>query len=179
MAEEDYFVHQSAEVSKDAKIGSRTKIWHQAQVREKVSIGSDCIIGKGAYVDTNVSIGDKCKVQNYACIYNGVTIGNEVFVGPHATFTNDFYPRANSPGWSITKTIVEDCASIGANATIVCGIKIGRCAMVGAGSVVTRDVPPHALVYGNPAAIHGYVCKCGKRLQKTSEPFVCDECGKQ
>ena len=176
---EDYSVHQTAEVSAGAKIGSRTKIWHQAQVREKVRIGSDCIIGKGAYIDASVSIGDKCKVQNYACVYQGVTIGNEVFIGPHATFTNDFYPRANNPGRKISGTIVEDGASIGANATIVCGIKIGRCAMVGAGSVVTKDVPPHALVYGNPATIHGHVCKCGTRLQQETGPFVCGECAKK
>lgn len=182
MEAKDYTVHPTAEVSDKAKIGARTKIWHQAQVREGAQIGEDCIIGKGAYVDAQVKIGDRCKVQNYACVYHGVTIGDEVFVGPHATFTNDHYPRAANAEWKITETMVEDGASIGANATIVCGVRIGKCAMIGAGSVVTHDVPAHALVVGNPAKVIGQVCRCGARVEQKTAPFVCEKCaaeGKQ
>ncbi|MCD6461493.1 MAG: N-acetyltransferase [Thermoplasmata archaeon] len=159
-------IHPTAEVSPEARIGDGTNIWHQSQIRERAAIGKDCNIGKGVYVDFDVVIGDRCKLQNYVCVYHGVRMGNGVFVGPHATFTNDFYPRAESEDWKVYETVVEDGVSIGANATIICGIRIGRYAMIGAGSVVTRDVPPHALVYGNPARLRGWVCRCGERLEE-------------
>ena len=117
------------------------------------------------YIDTNVVIGDDCKFQNFATVYDGVTIGNGVFVGPHAVFTNDMYPRAVTEQWAITPTDVEDHASIGANATIVCGVRIGHHAMVAAGAVVTKDVLPHALVAGVPAKRIGWVCECGRPLR--------------
>lgn len=160
-------IHPTAEVSKDAKIGDGASIWHQAQVRENAKIGKGCNIGKGVYIDFGVEIGDRCKIQNYVSVYHGVTIGNDVFIGPSVTFTNDLLPRAFI--WNeekVGKTVVEDGASIGANATIICGIKIGKYAMIGAGSVVTKDVPAYALVYGNPAKVMGKVSKEGAVIEK-------------
>lgn len=160
----EFFVHHTAEVSDRAEIGANTKIWNLAQVREHASIGENCIISKNAYVDTGVKIGSNVKVQNNVNVYNGVTIEDDVFLGPSMTFTNDKFPRAVSPDWEITKTLVQKGAAIGANATIVCGVTIGEYAMVGAGAVVTRDVPPFTLVVGNPARKIGYVCRCGARV---------------
>jgi UDP-2-acetamido-3-amino-2,3-dideoxy-glucuronate N-acetyltransferase len=157
-------VHPTADVSPEATIGEGTSIWHWAQVRERARIGRDCNIGKDVYIDTDVAVGDRCKIQNFATLYHGLTVGDRVFVGPHACFTNDLYPRAVSPDWKVVPTIVEDGASIGANATILCGIKIGRNAMIAAGAVVTKDVPAHALVAGVAAKIMGWVCECGRPL---------------
>lgn len=175
MVKGSYFVHPTAEVSEEATIGDGCYIWHQAQVREGAKVGANCRIGKGAYLDKNVIVGDNCKLQNYATLYDGVTLGEGVFVGPHAVFTNDLYPRAKPRDWTIVPTRVEDGASIGANATIVCGIRVGRFAMVGAGAVVTKDVPDHALALGVPAKIHGYVCECGSKLRKGR----CPKCGRE
>ncbi|MBU7025627.1 MAG: N-acetyltransferase, partial [Theionarchaea archaeon] len=149
------------------------------QVRERAFIGKNCILGKGVYVDTGVIIGDECKIQNYACLYQGVTIGDRVFIGPHVTFTNDKYPRSEL--WSterLTKTEVKEGASIGANATVVCGTTIGRYAMVGAGTVVTRAVPDYGIVLGNPAVFKGYVCICGHPLEKKGSKMICPACGR-
>lgn len=169
-------IHPTADVSKDAVIGDGTQIWHESQVREGARIGKHCRLGKGVYIDKNVAVGDHCKIQNRVSVYQGVTIGNRVFIGPHACFTNDLLPRATRPDWKlhegedrlaeweVVETVVEDGASIGANATILCGITIGTASMIGAGSVVTKDVPPHALVAGNPARVRGYVCECGRKL---------------
>ncbi|TMA09041.1 MAG: N-acetyltransferase, partial [Methanobacteriota archaeon] len=152
-------IHPSAEVSSEATIGEGSRIWHWAQIREGARVGQNCVVGKDVYVDATVVVGDDCKVENFASIYRGVTIGNRVFVGPHVCFTNDTYPRAVSPDWKVLPTKVENGASIGANATILCGLTIGRNAMVAAGAVVTKDVPPHALVAGVPAKIIGWVCE--------------------
>jgi acetyltransferase-like isoleucine patch superfamily enzyme len=146
------YIHPTAEVDPGATIGDGTSIWNWAKVREDASIGDDCTIGQGAYIDRGVTVGRACKIQNYALVYAGVTLGDEVFVGPHATFTNDHWPRAVG-SWEIVPTIVEDGASIGANATVVCGVRLGRSCMVGAGSVVVHDVPPRTLVVGNPARV--------------------------
>lgn len=170
-------IHPTAEVSPEATIGEGTSIWHHCQVRQGASIGSNCILGKGAFVDTNVQIGNNVKVQNYVSIYHGVTIEDGVFVGPHVCFTNDLNPRAiNADGslksaedWVLSKTLIRKGASIGANATIRCGVTVGEWALVGAGSVVTHDVPDHALVYGNPAQLHGFVCACGEKLEKQTD----------
>jgi acetyltransferase-like isoleucine patch superfamily enzyme len=169
------FIHATADVSTEADIGENTKIWHLAQVREGANIGTNCIISKNVYVDIGVQIGNNVKIQNNVNVYNGVTIEDEVFLGPSMTFTNDLFPRATNPNWIITKTIVKKGASIGANATIVCGIAIGKYAMIGAGAVVTKNVPDYALVVGNPAKVIGKVCKCGVKLVDTSN--VCDICG--
>jgi len=169
-------IHHTAEVSPDASIGSGTAVWHWAQVREGAKVGRNCRIGKDVYIDVGVVLGNECKVQNFATLYRGVVIGERVFVGPHACFTNDLYPRAMSPDWKVVPTSVEDGASIGANATILCGITIGRNAMVAAGAVVTKDVPPHGLVAGVPARLIGWVCECGRPLDRNMR---CTHDGKQ
>ena len=171
--ESDVRIHPTAEVSSEAEIGAGSSVWHQAQVREGVRLGCNCIVGKGAYIDFGVQIGDSVKIQNYVSIYHGVTIEDGVFVGPHVCFTNDKQPRAVNPDgslkaaddWVLSETLVQGGAAIGANSTIVCGTTIGRWAMVGAGSVVARDVPDYGLVWGNPARLRGFVCPCGERLQ--------------
>ena len=170
-------IHPTAEVSEKAKIGEGTGIWHQAQVREGVSIGENCIIGKGVYVDAGVSIGNNVKIQNYVSVYHGLTIEDGVFVGPHVCFTNDMRPRAINPDgslkaaddWVLSETLIKRGAALGANSTIRCGITIGEWAMVGSGSVVTKDIPAHGLVYGNPAQLRGFVCACGEIMEKDSQ----------
>jgi len=174
------FIHPTAEVSGKTRIGERTKIWNLAQIREGVEIGEDCVLGRGVYVDAHVKIGSKVKIQNNASIFHGATIDDCVFIGPHVCFTNDLYPRAvNSDlsfkepsDWIRTPTKVGFGAAIGANSTIRCGVTIGAWAMIGAGSVITRDIPEHSLCYGIPARLHGKVCKCGQRVQTP-----CGVCG--
>lgn len=160
-------IHPTAEISPSATIDDGTAVWHWAQVREAAHIGRNCTLGKDVYIDRDVVVGDECKIENFATLYRGVRIGNRVFIGPHACFTNDMYPRAVSPDWQVVSTKVADGASIGANATILCGVTIGKCAMIAAGAVVTKDVPPHALVAGVPAKLIGWVCDCGRPLDKT------------
>ena len=162
-------IHATADVSREASVGDETHVWHWAQIREGARVGRHCTIGKDVYIDVGVSIGDNCKIQNFATLYRGVEVANRVFVGPHVCFTNDVYPRAVSPDWQVLATKVEDEASIGANATILCGITIGRCAMVAAGAVVTKDVPPHGLVAGVPAKLIGWVCQCGRPLDRNMQ----------
>ena len=164
----DVFIHPTATVEKTAKIGSGTRVWHYAHVREGAVIGKNCILGHCAYVDKNVRIGDNVKVENKASLFQGVTIGDDVFIGPHVVFTNDARPRSLGE-WKIVKTLVKKGASIGANSTILCGIVIGAHSMIGAGSVVTEDVPDHCLVYGNPARIRGFVCQCGDDLEESGK----------
>jgi acetyltransferase-like isoleucine patch superfamily enzyme len=172
------FIHPSADVAESAQIGDGTKIWHLVQIRPEVRIGRECIFGRGVYVDAHVVIGDRVKVQNYVSIYEGVTIDDGVFVGPHVVFTNDKQPRAINPDmslksatdWTISYTRVREGAALGANSTIVCGITIGRWAMIGAGSVVTKDVPDFGLVVGNPARLIGYVNKAGIRVPEGVDP---------
>lgn len=179
-----FFKHPTAVVESD-HIGDGTKIWHFAHVREKAKIGKNCIIGKSVYIDAEVEIGNGVKIQNFVSVYKGVRIEDDVLIGPAVTFANDLYPRAYS--WSedkIVPTVVKKGASIGANSTIVCGVTIGSYAMIGAGSVVTKDVPPIGLVYGNPAELRGFVCYCGKKLReiigenKEKIVYKC-ECGKE
>ncbi len=160
-------IHPTAEVSPQASVGDGTAVWHWAQVREGARIGARCVLGKDVYIDKNVMVGDDCKIENFATLYHGLTVGNRVFIGPHACFTNDRYPRAVSPDWEVVPTKVEDGASIGANATILCGVTIGRNAMVAAGAVVTRDVPGNALVAGVPARVVAWVCDCGRKLDRS------------
>jgi UDP-2-acetamido-3-amino-2,3-dideoxy-glucuronate N-acetyltransferase len=163
------FVHPSAEVDPGATIGADTKIWHLAHVRSTATIGEGCVIGRNVYVDAEAVVGNRVKIQNNVSVYHGVTIEDEVFVGPCAVFTNDFRPRAQNPSWEITPTLVKRGASIGANATIVCGIEIGEYAMIAAGSVVTRTVAPNQLVAGNPARHLGWVDAAGNVVSREKD----------
>lgn len=160
----DVYVDASAIVDKDVSIGDGTKVWHFVHIMSGAKIGKDCMIGDYVHVGRDVKIGNSVKLENRATVYTGVAIEDQVFVGPHVTFTNDFYPRSFNKDWKISKTLVKKGSSIGARSVIVCGVTIGEYAMVGAGSVVTCDVPPYALVFGNPARIRGFVCRCGKKL---------------
>lgn len=168
-------IHETAEVSEQAAIGEGTTIWNQAQVREGAVIGDGCVIGKNVYIDTGVKIGSGVKIQNNVNVYAGVIVEDEVFLGPSMTFANDLYPRAFNRDWQITQTCVKKGASIGAGAVIVCGVTIGEYAMVGAGSIVTKDVPPYTLVVGNPARPIGRVCRCGRRLDPDGKCTACGE----
>lgn len=161
--------HETAVVEPGARIGSGTRIWHHGHIRNGADVGEDCVLGKDVYVDAGAIIGNRVKVQNGVSVFNGVSIGDEVFVGPAVAFTNDRVPRAMGD-WEVVPTTVEEGASIGANATIVCGVRIGSCAMVGAGSVVTADIPPHQLVVGNPARGIGWVCRCGQVVSRAPTP---------
>ena len=157
-------IHSTATVSNDAEIGKETRIWVNSQIREGCKIGDSCIISKDTYIDTNVTIGNNCKIQNGVSVYDGVTIENDVFIGPNACFTNDRVPRAFASNWEITTTLIKNGASIGANATILCGVIIGEYAMVAAGSVVTKDVAPYSLVMGNPAKHYSFIDKMGNKI---------------
>jgi UDP-2-acetamido-3-amino-2,3-dideoxy-glucuronate N-acetyltransferase len=165
-------IHPTAEIECDVSIGEKTRIWRNVHVRPGVYIGSECTIGDGVYLDSRVHIGSRVKIQNYVSVFEGVRVADGVFIGPHVCFTNDQFPRAITPSgarqeindWHISPTLVEYGASLGANAVIVCGITIGTFALIGAGSVVTKDVAAYALMYGNPARQHGYICKCAQRF---------------
>jgi len=159
------YIDPTASVSPDTTIGEGTRIWINSQIREKAIIGKNCIFSKDTYIDTQVKIGNNCKIQNGVSVYQGVTIEDDVFVGPNACFTNDKVPRAFDAEWSITPTLVKKGSSIGANATIVCGIIIGEYAMIAAGSVVTKDVESYRLVLGNPAKHYSYVDKMGNKIE--------------
>lgn len=177
---EDVYIHPLAVVEDGAEIGAGTKVWRFAHVRNGAVIGESCIIGNAAFIDAHVRIGDRVKIQNCGIVYAGVTVDDEVFIGPNVTFTNDRYPRAVNPDWQIVPTHICHGASIGANATVVCGTTVGIYAMIAAGSVVSRDVPSFTLVRGNPARPVGYVCICGRKvgdleLEKT-QPVRCT-CG--
>jgi UDP-2-acetamido-3-amino-2,3-dideoxy-glucuronate N-acetyltransferase len=159
------FVHERALCESD-ELGPRTRVWAFAHVMKGAKIGADCNIGDHAFVETGAVIGNRVTVKNSVLVWDKVTIEDEVFLGPNMVFTNDLMPRAafkNSPD-KFLPTLVKRGASIGANATIVCGITIGEQAFVGAGSVVTRSIPAHALVHGNPARRRGWVCSCGGKL---------------
>ena len=166
------FIHPSAHISENIKIVEGTKIWINVQIRENAVIGKDCVIAKDVYIDEGVSIGNGVKIQNGVSVYKGVTLADDVFVGPNACFTNDHVPRAFNIDWKITETKVERGVSIGANSTIICGCTLGEYCMIGAGSVVIKDVPPYTLVVGNPARIIGEICKCGVRLKNG----ICPKC---
>ena len=174
------FFHATAVVEEEACCGPGTKVWHHSHVRSGAVIGEGCTLGKNVFVDAGVIIGDRVKIQNNVSVYRGVRLDDEVFVGPSAVFTNDRFPRATSDDWEVVETRVHHGASIGANATIICGVVIGPWAAVGAGSVVTRDVGPHELVVGNPARRLGWVCRCGRVLARTSAGIpatTCAACG--
>ena len=157
-------IHSSAIVDIGAEIGDGCRVWVNVQIREGAKIGKKCVLSKDVYIDCNVKIGDECKIQNSVSIYDGVTIESQVFVGPNASFTNDKVPRAFNTEWKITKTLVQQGASLGANCTIVCGVVIGEYSMVAAGSVVTKDVPPYTLVAGAPARVVAKIDQAGNKI---------------
>jgi len=172
------YVHPTSVVDKTAIIGNGTRVWHFVHVREDAEIGKDCVLADYVYVGRGVKIGNGVKLENRATVYEGVKIEDKVFVGPHVTFTNDLYPRSFSTDWKIVETVVKEGASIGAGTVIVCGITIGEYTLIGVGSVVTENMPPHALAYGNPALVRGFVCKCGRRLEaeEKKESYVLMKC---
>lgn len=182
MTFDDVFVHETAVVSEEANIGPGTQIWVNTQVREKADIGEECVLSKDVYVDRNVVMGDGCKIQNGVSVYEGITMEDKVFCGPHMTFTNDLNIRINPEEYEPISTHVKNWASIGAHATVLPDLTIGEYAMVGAHTLVTGDVPDHALVYGVPGELRGVVCYCGRKIRNIEElddvqpSYRCSDC---
>jgi UDP-2-acetamido-3-amino-2,3-dideoxy-glucuronate N-acetyltransferase len=187
-------IHPTADLEPGVEIGAGTSVWNRAQIRTAARIGEECVIGRDAFIDEGVVIGDRVKIQNAALVYHGVTVEDGVFIGPNAILTNDRFPRsitaagelARADDWVVSPIRLRTGASIGAGAVVVAGNDVGRFATVGAGAVVTRDVPDHALVVGNPARRLGWVCACGRRLvDEAGGPFgatrsgraACPACG--
>jgi len=172
----DYFVHESSYVDEQVVIGKNTKIWHFSHIQKEVVIGEDCSFGQNVNISSHVTIGNGVKVQNNVSIYEGVQLEDYVFCGPSMVFTNDLTPRAKYPKGpaGYKNTLVKTGASIGANATVVCGHTIGKWSMVAAGCVVTKDVPDYALVAGIPARQMGWVCECGEPLHYELTCVVCN-----
>lgn len=181
------FIHPAADVSERATLGDGVRVWRLAHVREDAVLGENVIVGQGAYIDFGVHVGDNSKIQNGALLYHPAFLEGGVFVGPQACLTNDLNPRAINPDgaqksaadWEARRTLVREGASIGAGAILVAGVTIGRFAMIGAGAVVTRDVPDHGLVLGVPARLVGYACACGATLQRQGDDYVCPRCGRR
>jgi acetyltransferase-like isoleucine patch superfamily enzyme/SAM-dependent methyltransferase len=177
-------IRPTAEVSTSASVGARTRIWNEVQVREGARIGDDCVLAKGVYIDIGVVVGNRVKLENRVSIFQGAILADGVFIGPHTCLLNDKLPRAITPegalkrraDWQAQGVNVGTGASIGGGCTVLPGVRIGRFAMVGAGAIVTKDVPDFGLVVGNPARIVGYVCECGARLSASGE---CPSCGRQ
>ncbi|HAR94382.1 MAG TPA: N-acetyltransferase [Deltaproteobacteria bacterium] len=165
MGEKNWFVHESSYIDQGVEIGEGTKIWYFCHVLKNAKIGRNCVVGQNVSIETNVVVGDRCKIQNNVSIYKGVTLEDDVFCGPSCVFTNVYNPRAFiERKQEFRPTLVRRGATIGANATVVCGVTIGRYALVGAGAVVKQDVPDYAIVAGVPARQIGWTCKCGTRL---------------
>ena len=173
--EQSFFAHETATIDDPSVIGVGTRIWHYSHVMPGARVGGDCIIGQNVYIDNNTVVGDGCKIQNNVSLYNGVVLEEGVFCGPSMVCTNVINPRAFiERKTEFRETLVQQGATIGANATVVCGVTIGAYALIGAGAVVTRDVAPYALIYGVPARQTGWMCRCGVVLPE--EP-VCPACG--
>ncbi|NCO42009.1 MAG: N-acetyltransferase [Armatimonadetes bacterium CG_4_10_14_3_um_filter_66_18] len=181
-AQPDYFVHDSSYVDEGARIGDGTKIWHFCHVMKRANIGEKCVIGQNCFVGPDVTLGNNCHLQNNVSVYTMVTLEDDVFCGPSMVFTNDINPRAGYHKESVDAylpTLVKRGASLGANCTIVCGTVIGNHAMVGAGAVVSRDVPDYAIVAGVPARVKGWMCECGQKLgfPEDDGETACAKCG--
>jgi len=177
-----YFVHESSYVDEEVVIGDQTAIWHFCHVMAGSEIGARCRIGQNVVIGPRARLGENCKIQNNVSIYEGVTLEDDVFCGPSMVFTNVMTPRCAFPrntGSDFATTLVRRGASIGANATIICGVTIGHHALVGAGAVVTKDVPDYAVMVGNPARQRGWACQCGVVLEPVSALAACQECGRQ
>ena len=181
MEDKNYFVHESSYIDDDVEIGEGTKIWHFCHIQRGARIGKRCSLGQNVNVSNHVKVGDGCKLQNNVSLYEGVELENDVFCGPSCVFTNDLTPRAKYPKGSAgyKKTLIKEGASIGANATVVCGHTVGKWALIGAGAVVASDVPDHALMLGVPAQHRGWVCECGQVLRQTgNSDYRCPDCGR-
>ena len=173
----DFFVHESSIVDENVSIGKGTKVWHFTHVSGGAKIGEGCNIGQNCYIGNDVVIGNNCKLQNNVSVYTGVELEDYVFCGPSMVFTNDLTPRCMYPKHGeYKKTLVKKGATIGANVTIVCNTTIGKHALIGAGAVVTKDVPDYAIIVGNPGRVVGYACECGTKLD---DSFVCKTCKKK
>ena len=180
MTSEPAMIHQSAFVDKGAKIGAGTKVWHFCHVMPKSVIGENCVLGQNVVVMNGTKIGNNVKIQNNVSIYEGVELEDNVFCGPSMVFTNVINPRSHVPRRDEFKhTFVRHGATIGANATIVCGVTLGAYCFIGAGAVVTKNVPPHALVTGVPAKITGWVCECGVKLDDGLMELTCPADGRR
>lgn len=172
-----FFIHPTSVIDDEVDIGEGTKIWHFCHIQSGARIGKNCSFGQNVNISNNVKIGNGVKVQNNVSIYEGVELEDYVFCGPSCVFTNDLTPRAKYPKGNANykQTIVEKGATIGANATVVCGHKIGKWALIGAGAVVVSNVPAYALMLGVPAKQHGWVCECGEILPNS---LICKKCGR-
>lgn len=176
----DYFVHESSYVDNGAQIGAGTKIWHFCHVMPRAKIGKGCNLGQNVLISDDVVLGNNVKIQNNVSVYTGVVIEDDVFLGPSMVFTNVINPRSHVIRKDEYKTtLVKQGASVGANATIVCGVTLGRYCFVGAGAVVTHDLPDYALVVGNPARQTGWMCQCGVKLSLKDNTAVCPSCDTQ
>lgn len=173
-----YFVHGSSYIDDDVEIGEGTKIWYFCHIQKGARIGKNCSLGQNVNVSNNVKIGNGVKIQNNVTVYEGVELENNVFCGPSCVFTNDLTPRAKYPKGHVAykKTLIKVGASIGANATIVCGYEVGKWALIGAGAVVISNVQDHALMLGVPAVNKGWVCECGELL---GNDLLCKKCGRK
>ncbi len=177
----NYFVHPTAVIDEPCEVGEGTKIWHFTHVMSGAKIGKHCVIGQNCFIGKRAVIGNHVHIQNNVSVYDLVTLEDYVFCGPSCVFTNDINPRSKYPkGGRWIPTLVKEGASIGANATILCGITIGKHAFIGAGAVVTREVPDYAIVVGVPAKITGWMCECGEKLYfKDNKEAVCKRCGRK
>lgn len=176
----DFFVHKSAYIDKNVQIGKGTKIWHFSHILKNSKIGSNCTIGQGVMIGPDVTIGHRCKIQNNVSIYKAVTLEDNVFCGPSCVFTNVYNPRAFiERKHEFMPTLVKRGATIGANATVVCGVTIGKYAMIGAGAVVKKDIPDYAIFVGIPARQIGWACKCGTTLKFKKSLSFCRSCGSE